>query len=85
MYNWYNHRIFDIRCLNQHVYPKTLRVKTPDNSIRSQKAAITATRVFLRERIHKSTFNLESLRSRTANIDSALSIIIPPELKTNVN
>ncbi|VDP75263.1 unnamed protein product, partial [Schistosoma mattheei] len=48
-------------------------------------AAITATRVFLRERIHKSTLNLESLRSRIANIDSALSLIIPPELKTNVN
>ncbi|CAH8602481.1 unnamed protein product [Schistosoma rodhaini] len=84
MCNWYNHRIFNLRCLNHHVYPRTLPVKTPDNSPRSQKAAVTATRVFLRECIHKSTKNLESLRSRIANIDSVLSLIIPTEIKTNV-
>nr|CAX83713.1 reverse transcriptase [Schistosoma japonicum] len=85
MCNWYNHRIFNLRCLNQQTYPRTILIKSPDNSIRSIKAAVTATRTFLRERIHRSTMNLESLRSRITNIDDILSFIIPTEIRTSVN
>ena len=84
IHNWYNHRIFNLRFLKQNVFPKSLFVKSPDKSIRSIKAAITATRTFIRERIHIATMNLESLRSRVKNIDEILSVIAPKEIRSNI-
>ncbi|VDP87711.1 unnamed protein product [Schistosoma mattheei] len=73
-----------MRCLKQNVFPKSLMVKSPDNSIRSIKAAISATRTFIRKRIRKATMNLEALRSRVCNIDDILSVIALNEIRSDI-
>lgn len=57
MYNWYDYRIFGVQCLKQNVYPKSQLVNSHEKSVCFIKAAITATRTPLRERIHKATIS----------------------------
>lgn len=69
MYNWYDYRIFGVQCLKQNVYPKSQLVNSHEKSVCFIKAAITATRTSLRERIHKATISWGSLTPRISNVD----------------
>ena len=76
--NWFNHRIFNIRCLRSSIIPKSLMIKPPDSSIRSFKSAQAASRNFLRQSIHNCCVKLDHYRFRLKNLDDCISTLVTP-------
>ena len=77
--NWLNHRIFNLRCLQHDIIPRTICVKAPDPSIRSKNAARTASRIFIRQRIHSCTLHINELRVRISRLDEIITHILPSQ------
>ena len=67
-----NHRIFNLRCLNNHVIPNSLRVKPLDRGVAARKIAEGASRNFLKNRIHLTCMKLEYLRNECDSLRSSL-------------
>ena len=74
--SWINHRIFNLRCIQMDIVPKTLHVRPPDNSERSRQAAHVAERTFLRQRTHHCTVRLQEIRQRVSRLDMILQELL---------
>ncbi|MGL4482192.1 MAG: hypothetical protein ACRCTW_06660, partial [Lactococcus garvieae] len=82
--NWSNHRIFNIRCLRNNVFPPSVFSKPPDNSKRSYAAAFTASRTYLRQRIYSCLFHLEWIRTRIVALDNVIQQILPDHILVQI-
>ncbi|KAA3677614.1 uncharacterized protein DEA37_0000839 [Paragonimus westermani] len=82
--NWVNHRVFNVRCLSAKVVPPSLLIRPPDNSVRSKCAALTASRISVRQRVHSTTYHLECIRFRCANLDELIHHVLPDDIRTSV-
>ena len=70
--SWINHRIFNLRCIQTDLIPKSLHMRPPDSSLRSIRAAHVAERTFLRQRIHHCTVRLQQIRDKIVGLDGLL-------------
>ncbi|KAF7234836.1 hypothetical protein EG68_11711 [Paragonimus skrjabini miyazakii] len=70
--NWSNHRVFNLRCIQSNLMPRALRVRSPDSSERSKRAARVAERTFLRQRVYNCSVRLLQIRRDIQQLDGHL-------------
>ena len=75
---WYNHRIFNVRCIKNNLIPKSLVVKPPDYTLQSQKIAHAAGKAFLKQRIFLTNKQLCDIRYHSSQLSRRLHSILTP-------
>ncbi len=73
-----NHRIFNLRCWRSGITPTSLKVKPLDRGHRARKIAESASRSFLKNRLHITCEKLSDLRTRCVQIKEELQRALQP-------
>ncbi|CAH8842785.1 unnamed protein product [Trichobilharzia szidati] len=71
-----NHRIFNSRCLKNHITPKYLHIRTPINSRKISSAAEHFSRLCLREELHRITVKLNNIRNEIEKLKQKLKCMV---------
>ena len=67
-----NHRIFNIRCQQWGIIPRSLKVKPLDRGNMARRIAESSSRRFLKNRIHRTCVKLTALRNECEELDTIL-------------
>lgn len=77
---WENHRVFNIRCMQNHILPRSITVKPLVPTAAARKKAETTSRYFLKQRLHLTNRTLAQHRETSQRLHQQLQTTLPSYL-----
>nr|CAH8868078.1 unnamed protein product [Trichobilharzia regenti] len=71
-----NHRIFNSRCLKNHLIPKYLRLRSTITSSKITSTAEHVSRLCLKEELHRITVKLNNIRNQIEKLKHKLKYVV---------
>ncbi|XP_072025296.1 uncharacterized protein [Amphiura filiformis] len=79
-----NHLVFNLRCKELHITPRSLQLKCPINTVKAREIVDKAKQQLVRERIRLINNKLESLKEEKSRVESDLFSRLPSNLVDHV-